>query len=130
MPLQFNNETCSGCKTCSLVCTLSKFKISTPSLAFLNVYGKFPAPGKYYVDYCDQCGKCAEVCPAGAIEATNGIYIIDPEACIGCQLCLDACPYHVMRFVDGIAQKCNDCGQCAEICPRNALSHTTEGASV
>lgn len=130
MPLQYNNETCSGCKTCQLVCALSKFRTSNPSLAFLNVKGKFPAPGKYDVDYCDQCGKCAEVCPVGAIEQTRSVFDIDPALCIGCKLCIEACPYDVIRFIEGIAHKCNDCGQCAEICPRNALSHLAEGASV
>jgi len=89
----------------------------------LNVYGKFPDPGKYYVDYCNQCGECAKACPVGAIKLLGNTYIIDKEQCIGCLVCVDVCPSKVMKVnnEDNTPYKCNDCKQCVEVCPRNAL---------
>jgi len=123
MGLQFNNETCSGCKACTLVCALQNLNIINPSKACLNVYGKFPAPGKYFVDICDQCGTCAEVCPQEAIKLKAGAYRIDRSLCDNCLICVDACPVHVIKVDDkNNPHKCINCKQCAEVCPRDALT--------
>ena len=130
MTLKFNPETCSGCEACQLVCTLHNFKETNPWKAMLRVSGKFPVPGKYHVDVCNQCGECAKVCPVDAISLTGDTYFIDYDLCISCFACVDACPSNVM-MVDkekDIPYKCNDCQQCVEICPRGALSFEKGGA--
>jgi len=93
--------------------------------ALLNSYGKFPAPGKYYIDHCDQCGVCAEICPADAIREENGVYLIDKDPCFSCGYCVDGCPKKVMRMIDGFPHKCIDCGECADLCPRDALKFSS-----
>lgn len=40
---------------------------------------------------CDQCGHCAEVCPAGAIDQKDSA-VIDTRACITCCACIKRCP--------------------------------------
>jgi ferredoxin len=40
---------------------------------------------------CDQCGICAEVCPANAVDSANS-RIIDKEKCITCCACIKKCP--------------------------------------
>jgi Fe-S-cluster-containing hydrogenase component 2 len=129
VPLLFNNETCSGCKICQLACALVNYQETNPAKALLNVYGKFPAPGKYYIDYCDQCGKCAVACPVKAIHAENGVYLINTSECISCGVCLKTCPRKVMRMFDNLPHKCTDCGECAAICPRDAIRYSSEEAS-
>ncbi len=41
---------------------------------------------------CIGCGKCVEVCPAGAIILKNKKAYIDNNKCIGCASCIAACP--------------------------------------
>ena len=43
-------------------------------------------------DECLACGACAEVCPAEAITAGDGKYVIDADKCLDCGACADACP--------------------------------------
>ena len=125
MGLEFNNDTCSGCKACELVCALQNFKVINPSKALLHVHGKFPVPGKYFVDICDQCGECAKACPQDAITLKAGAFRINAKQCDGCLECVKACPKDLMVVDDeGHPHKCINCRQCAEVCPRDALTFT------
>jgi ferredoxin len=74
-------------------------------------------------------------CPIkGAIyKRDDGLVIIDAEKCTGCRNCVDACPYHVIFFNEGLnlAQKCTGCAhlldkgwkepRCVDVCPTQAL---------
>lgn len=123
MGLEFNNETCSGCKACELVCSLQNLEVVNPSQALLTVYGKFPRPGKYFVDICDQCGECANACPQDAIVLKKSTYRINRKKCDACMACVDACPKKLVIVADdGLPYKCINCKQCAEVCPRDALT--------
>jgi len=48
----------------------------------------------------------------------------DPDLCIGCGNCEEACWYEGISVKDGIAEKlggCIGCGYCFQVCPTNAL---------
>lgn len=83
---------------------------------------------------CNQCADapCNQVCPTHAsVTSPEGVELVDPELCIGCAYCVEACPYGV-RFINketNNADKCNWCYHrimrqeepaCVEACPVNA----------
>ncbi len=51
---------------------------------------------------CNDCGKCAEVCPAQAVQRLastfRGRWKIDPMSCVGCGLCLPICPTQAINL--------------------------------
>ena len=85
---------------------------------------------------------CKEVCPKGAISMVNGKSHIDPEKCIKCGRCVEACPYNAIIHQErpcakacgmnaihsdehGRAEidqeKCVSCGMCLVSCPFSAI---------
>lgn len=59
---------------------------------------------QFYIDpaLCKGEGKCAEACPAGAIEAKDGyVSVLDTFECTRCGKCLGACPNEAVKKVSG-----------------------------
>jgi ferredoxin len=123
MRLEAIHENCSGCGACRLVCAIENFREVNPSKAALRIEGRFPAPGDYRIHLCDQCGACAEVCPADAIHSRRGIFIVDADECTGCMVCVEECPYGVLieHKHSEIPIKCVLCAECVRACPREAI---------
>ena len=100
-----------------------------PSIAPNEIWKSFFVP-----KLCNQCEKppCVTVCPVGATYKTDdGVILIDPNHCIGCRYCVQACPYGARYFnhETGIVDKCTWCYHritkgmipaCVEVCPRQA----------
>lgn len=60
----------------------------------------------------------------------KGYVIVDEKMCKGCQLCVGACPFHLMQVAEHFNEKgyrpamlmdpdarCTGCSACATICP-------------
>ncbi|HOX11279.1 MAG TPA: mercury methylation ferredoxin HgcB [Spirochaetia bacterium] len=52
---------------------------------------------------------------------------LDPDACVGCEACVDVCPHGVFLVEEGKARianrgACMECGACALNCPAAALT--------
>jgi len=79
---------------------------------------------------CLQCetALCMEVCPTKAITRdleTNAV-VVDKENCLGCGMCVAACPFGYMNLDDSHrrAIKCDLCGgdpKCVQMCMAKAL---------
>jgi Fe-S-cluster-containing dehydrogenase component len=104
--------------------------------------GTIPKVKVHYIPrLCNHCQEpaCIEACPDGAIsKRQDGLVLIDPDKCTGCEDCITACPYWVIYFNDDllIAQKCTGCAhlldngselpRCVEACPTDAFRFGTE----
>ena len=47
---------------------------------------------------CIACGKCAKVCPFGAITVENNLAYIDPLKCKLCRKCVNECPTGAIKL--------------------------------
>lgn len=143
---------CVGCGRCELACVEFNDGESRPSRARLQVskclhYGPAGAlggrafgsasggawgDGLVAPNLCRQCPHpvpCATACPQDAVglDPVVGARVIDPERCVGCKLCVRACPWGMIVFDEARlkASKCFLCGgkpKCVEACPAEALT--------
>lgn len=115
---------CIDCRACLVACRVENRvpeKQTRIWVRDLGVEGEFPALRQTFVPYnCMHCDEppCVDVCTSGATfkDEDTGLVTIDQDACIGCALCLPACPYDA-RTIDperGVADKCNGCVQRVE----------------
>ncbi len=129
---------CYGCHACSVACK-AEFDVplgATRSWVEYVEKGTYPNVSRTFLPrLCNHCNHppCVSVCPTGATwkRAEDGIVVIDPDLCIGCKYCIQACPYDA-RFlnpVTGAADKCDFClhrvsqgvePACVEACPVGA----------
>lgn len=103
---------CIGCHTCSVACksannlpnniwwnrvlTIGGETMDTPA-------GTYPNNQLQYLPVnCQHCENpsCVKACPVGATykREEDGIVIQDYDKCIGCRMCMVACPYNARSF--------------------------------
>ncbi|MCP4576329.1 MAG: 4Fe-4S binding protein [Deltaproteobacteria bacterium] len=78
---------------------------------------------------------CRYLCPYGALMGLLALCSPtrirrNPDTCIGCKSCSDACPYDlpVDRKLKIISPECNGCMECTRVCPvENTLALKTAG---
>lgn len=90
--------------------------------------------------HCDDAA-CVNGCDSKAIQKRDdGLVVINPDGCIGCQLCSDNCPHDSIYFNESlnIAQKCTGCShlldndenwevpRCVDQCPTGAIQFGEE----
>lgn len=131
--IEHNQDLCAGCRTCMIACSLNKWGVVNPEMS--NLFIKTDLLGGYISEayICQQCpgAECVAVCPTGAchVDPNTGARVIDPEICVGCKLCMNACPctpsnirYNAEK---NVCFKCDLCGgdpQCVGNCACAALS--------
>lgn len=108
---------CTGCHACAVAC---KSEFGVP----LGVWrswvkqvevGTYPnVRRKFLPRLCNHCDDppCVKACPTGAsYQKEDGTVQIKENVCIGCRLCMAACPYSA-RFINPekkAADKCTFC---------------------
>lgn len=122
-------EKCTGCRTCEIACSLAQKRTCNPYVSNISIVGS-KKRGLFVPIVCQQCESavCEEVCPAGAIERNSetGALTVSQDKCIGCRMCLIACPFGGMTLDirNGHLWKCDLCGgdpMCVKFCEPNAL---------
>lgn len=119
-------EKCTECERCMIACS----QVKTGNVRLLDsrisICNRWPEPSEIRVCRFDDCEDhaCIGVCPVEAITEDNGMVVIDEDACIGCEACVEACPYNAIRMQDDKAWKCDFCGgdpACVKECVTGAL---------
>ena len=67
--------------------------------AGLAAYHLCQSTKKYWADdRCVHCGKCAEICPVGAIRMENGAPVWVKSRCLKCCGCINRCPAGAIQY--------------------------------
>ena len=106
-----DQKRCIGCQSCAVACKMFN---NVPDGIWWNriltdggdnidtVRGTYPNCSLNYVPMmCQHCENpaCVKVCPVGATykDAETGVVRQDYDKCIGCRMCMAACPYTGIR---------------------------------
>lgn len=92
---------CDGCKKCTQAC--QKMHYLKPDEEWIRVYEVDGSGGQksFMPRPCMMCENppCERVCPVGAtFKDAEGMVLIDQSKCIGCRMCMSACPYEARTF--------------------------------
>ena len=162
-----DTKKCIGCHVCAMACKTENnlpndvwwnriFTDNGGEMGFDMVGGSYPDNLQFgYIPVaCQHCENpaCVKVCPVGATykDPETGVVRQDYDKCIGCRMCMAACPYNARSFnweepvrdVDfnygdaevpvrprGVAEKCTLCRErtdrgeepmCVVCCPTHA----------
>jgi Fe-S-cluster-containing dehydrogenase component/formate-dependent nitrite reductase membrane component NrfD len=133
-----DHNRCIGCHACTVAC---KEEHNVPLGVFRTWVkyiekGEFPHTSRHFgVMRCNHCddAPCIEICPTRALfRRDDGIVDFDNSRCIGCQSCMQACPYDALYLdpTTHTAAKCNFCAHriemnlepaCVIVCPTRAI---------
>jgi formate dehydrogenase iron-sulfur subunit len=138
----FDAQKCIGCRQCVQACKdwndhtrADVFEISADNWITMEPPVEEGAGSIFGRNSCMHCDYpiCAAVCPVEAItKYEEGAVVIDQNKCIGCEYCINACPWEVISLdhIKGKASKCTMCADrigagadpfCVQACPVQAL---------
>lgn len=142
-------ERCIGCHSCTVACkvehALPPYPSSPPDPeargpAFIRIVRLGPeveggrVRQEFRPIFCRHCQRapCIAECPTGALaKDPRGLTVLEREKCIGCGVCIEACPFDAPQpLPDGTIGLCDLCiplieeGEppaCVRACPAGAL---------
>lgn len=111
-------DRCIGCRRCVEGCVAAN---AVPSYGWRTlvlereVRQALDQKREFIPVLCNQCNNppCVRACPVTATykDPQNGIVMMDNKKCIGCKICLAACPYDARYYNEerGAVDKCDFC---------------------
>jgi len=147
--IQWDSKLCVSCSRCMQACSTYHEGGCAPNLSAIKWHeGKgfngFDGDVPSWPIFCQQCSypECYFACPYDAIEvdSATGARYVNKDNCIGCGICIQACPFEVPRInldvENNVAIKCDLCKDraagpvCVEVCARGALTFATKEGRV
>ena len=111
LAIAINLDRCVGCHTCALSCKMQNNvpegmlwnRVLTEDCDVMDgALGTYPNVTRTFLPVaCQHCqnAACQRVCPTGATyKDDKGRVEIDYDKCIGCRMCMAACPYNARTF--------------------------------
>jgi Fe-S-cluster-containing hydrogenase component 2 len=130
--LAVDYEKCTGCRNCETACSVFHAQACNPARSAVRIV-KWAVKGLNVPIVCQQCEEpaCANICPVQAIarDAATDAMIVDNGLCVGCQMCIVACPFGAVVLDREQRQviKCDLCGDvepwCVRFCEPGALTY-------
>ena len=119
-------ERCVGCMSCVFACS-RRFGDGGVAKSAIWVGSIGGVERGYKVIVCRACKDppCAAVCPTGALKPMkDGGVILNPNKCIGCKQCVEACPIGAVMWDEETMKPiiCTQCGYCADFCSHGVLA--------
>ncbi|MCP4024011.1 MAG: 4Fe-4S dicluster domain-containing protein [Desulfobacteraceae bacterium] len=124
-------EKCNNCKDCITACIESRSSLSSPGLSCIRIM-EDKVDEFFFPVACKQCenAPCLAACPKEAIFRDDEVdrVIIDRQKCVGCGMCVSACPFGAMKVEKQKAKsyKCDLCSGdpvCVKVCEPMALEY-------
>lgn len=130
--LVIDRDKCTGCRSCEMACSVAHVGAVNPSKSAVRVV-KSEGEGLSVPVVCQQCEEpaCAAICPVEAIarDPDTGAVTVDGDLCVGCRMCVVACPFGAVSVDSDRRQaiKCDLCGGaepwCVRFCEPGALTY-------
>ena len=111
-------DRCIGCHGCHVACKQENnvsLGLYWNQVVNIGPSGTFPNVEMYFLPtLCQECENppCVTVCPTKAsYQRADGVVLIDRAKCIGCKLCMKACPYGARSYntETKVVEKCTTC---------------------
>ena len=122
-------DRCTACRICEIVCSFRHHGEINPAKSRIKV-NIFHEDFFFYPSVCNQCDDawCVNICPNYALQkdSSSGVVTVDESRCVGCRMCVQACPYGAMGYDSQkqISEKCDLCDgdpECVKNCFYGAL---------
>jgi len=106
-------DKCTGCHGCEMACSIKHFLVCGTHYSRIRIQ-EFREVNTFVPIKCQACedAACMEVCPMTArVRQENGAVVTDPLKCIGCHVCIQACPFGavVVNPTDSKTMSCDLC---------------------
>ncbi|MCK5696295.1 MAG: 4Fe-4S dicluster domain-containing protein [Desulfobacula sp.] len=127
-------EKCNNCGDCETACITTRTSLISPGLSCIRILKSREDEDFFFPIACKQCENppCLATCPKEAIyhDAELNRVLIDRQKCVGCGMCVSACPFGAMKLdkLKAKSYKCDLCGgdpECVKVCEPKAIEYQT-----